>query len=89
MVYGNTKNVRSEIMELVANNILNIIKHGARQMVQDDEQGYFVTTDLLNKAISETMAEIEFLQEIHKRDKAIQSGDFMTHDDVLKFMETV
>ena len=89
MVYGNTKNVRSEIMELVTNNILNIIKHGARQMVQDDEQGYFVTTDLLNKAISETMAEIEFLQEIHKRDKAIQSGDFMTHDDVLKFMETV
>jgi len=89
MVYGNFKNVRSEIMELVANNILNIIKHSARQMVQDDEQGYFVTTDLLNKAISETMAEIEFLQEIHKRDKAIQSGDFMTHDDVLKFMETV
>jgi len=83
------KNVRSEIMELVANNILNIIKHSARQMVQGDEQGYFVTTDLLNKAISETMAEIEFLQEIHKRDKAIQSGDFMTHDDVLKFMETV
>jgi len=89
MAYGKTKNVRSGIMELVADNILNIIKHGARHIVQDNEQGYFVTTDLLKKAIFETMGEIEFLQEIHRRDKVIQSGDFMTHDEVLKFMETV
>ena len=76
-------------MDLVADNILNVIKRSARRIEQDNEQGFFVTQDLLSKAISETLAEVEFLQEIHKREKSIQSGDFLSHDEILQVLETV
>ncbi|MCL1989256.1 MAG: hypothetical protein FWG67_00020 [Defluviitaleaceae bacterium] len=38
-------------MNLVADNILNVIKRSARRIEQDNEQGFFVTQDLLNKAL--------------------------------------
>ena len=76
-------------MDLVADNILNVIKRSARRIEQDNEQGFFVTQDLLNKAISETLAEVEFLQEIHKRENTIQSGNFLSHDEILQVLETV
>ncbi|MCL1990664.1 MAG: hypothetical protein FWG67_07230 [Defluviitaleaceae bacterium] len=76
-------------MDLVADNILNVIKRSARRIEQDNEQGFFVTQDLLNKAIFETLAEVEFFQEIYKREKSIQSGNFLSHDEVLQVLETV
>ena len=74
-------------MQLVADNILNVIKRSARHIEQDNEQGFFVTQDLLSKAVSETLAEVEFLQEIYKRDKSIQSGNFHSHDEILQVLE--
>jgi len=76
-------------MDLVADNILNVIKRSARHIEQDNEQGFFVTHDLLSKAISETLAEVEFFQEINKREKSIQSGNFLSHNEILKVLETV
>ena len=76
-------------MDLVADNILNVIKRSARRIEQDNEQGFFVTQDLLSKAIYETLAEFEFLQEINKREKRVQSGNFLSHDEILQVLETV
>ena len=76
-------------MELVANNILNVIKRSARRIEQGNEQGFFVTQDLLSKAISETLAEVEFFQEINKREKSIQSGSFLSHDEVMQVLEMI
>ena len=76
-------------MDLVADNILNVIKRSARRIEQDNEQGFFVTQDLLSKAISETLAEFEFLHETNKREKSIQSGNFLSHDEILQVLETV
>ena len=76
-------------MDLVTDNILKNIKRSARRIEQDNEQGFFVTQDLLSKAISETLAEFEFFHEINKRERSMQSGSFLSHDEILQVLETV